>query len=113
MVEKVSMSHKATSGHVERLGTVGRRNSRGEFVPQRERAQILCDFFIAEGCPRVLYSYMFNITERSEQRLHGMSGERCSGNKWGLPVRFSCCTMLSPSALLLSLSHNLISCSPV
>lgn len=47
MVEKVSMSHRAISGHVEGLGTAGRKRSGDEFVPQRERAG-----FIAEECLR-------------------------------------------------------------
>lgn len=47
MVEKVSMSHRAISGYVEGLGAAGRKRSKGEFVPQRERAG-----FIAEECLR-------------------------------------------------------------
>lgn len=47
MVEKVSMSHRAISGHVEGLVNVGRKGSMGEFVAQRERVG-----FIAEGCLR-------------------------------------------------------------
>lgn len=61
VVEKVSMSHRAISGHVEGLGTVGRKRSRGEFVPQRERAG-----FIADGCLRG--NNVCSVAQRGQNR---------------------------------------------
>lgn len=69
MVENVSMSRRDISGCVEGLGIVGRKRSRGEFVPQSERAG-----FIAEGC-LMGGQHMFSVTKRSEQGLHEVSRE--------------------------------------